>query len=104
VTVIVGARRGRCRSGAVFVTRIVMLVTMMLVTLMFVTRSVLVTVSLRPVFLPWQVFLSLDPDVHLGRRNAAARDSGNVQSCADSQSCDSLLQHLRRDSGVHQRA
>ncbi len=51
-----------------------------------------------------KIFFIADPDVHLGRRNPAARDARNLQARADVERCHGLLEHASGQAGVQQRS
>jgi hypothetical protein len=57
-----------------------------------------------PELFPRQVLLPVDHHIDLDRRNTVPFDPRHLQRCANVQRCNSLLQQLERNFGVHQRA
>jgi hypothetical protein len=58
----------------------------------------------RPELFPRQIFFVVHPHIGLGRRNSAAHDSRNLQPRAYAQRRHGIFQHLRRNSGIDERA
>src|SRR5215813_2661066 len=84
--------------------RMLLSVAMMMLASVIVPVTVLVLCLLLPEFFAWQLFLSGNDHVNFGRTDAAAVHTGDFQMRVDAQSLDGLLQQVRRNSGVHQRA
>ena len=59
---------------------------------------------LLPIFFPRQIFLPVHPYIHLGGRNSAAHDAGNLKPGPDLQSCHGILKDAGRNSSIKQRA
>src|SRR5215813_10596206 len=74
------------------------------VMMMSVAVTVLMLRLFLPKFFPWQLFLSGNDHINFGRADAATVHAGDFQARVYGESFDGLLQQLRRNSGVHQRA
>ena len=74
-----------------------------LIVLMRMLGSVFVLLPF-PIFLPRRILLPIHPHIHLSRRNSTPHHPRNLEPRAHSERRHSLLQHARRNPGIHNRA
>src|SRR5579872_2961346 len=91
-------------SGRMLVVMMMTVVVTMMIVFVVRVRGRPRHILFRPVLFPRKIFLSVDPHVHLGRRNPAADDSRNLQPRAHVKRRHGFFQYSRRNSGIDERA
>lgn len=75
----------------------------MLVMMRIIMMVVRMTVIVELTRIPGRIFLSVDKNIDFGRGDPAAVYARNLQRRTKIQSCDYLLKHCWRNSGIYQR-